>query len=75
MFCKPVDEVRGVSPVSTGLTPGEEKTERFRPTFRQRLLHQVAALDDGCDAAHVDQTDGTSGQRFAAGRAGLASLG
>ncbi len=60
--------------VPTGLTPGEEKTERLRPTFRQRLLDQVAALDDGGDAAHVDQTDGTAGQRLAASRAGLAAL-
>ena len=60
--------------VPTGLTPGKEKTERLRPTFRQRLLDQVAALDDGGDAAHVDQTDGTAGQRLAASRAGLAAL-
>jgi hypothetical protein len=64
-----------VTAVTTSLTPSEEKVERFRATFRRRLLDQVTALYYRGDAAHVNQADGTTWKRLPAGRTSLASLG
>ena len=76
MLREPIDKMWRVSSVTTSLTPSEEEIERLRATLRRwRLLDEVAALHHWGDAAHVDQADGATRERFPAGRTSLAALG